>query len=230
MSLDDTLLRLISRIDALERQVSEMTSGGQLTAGTITPGYLAEWGSEGEIRAATATSASVDALSGLPVGGTILYSQGGSADMRGVAQMTAGTATNLNSQYARLVSGTVHSGLHIASLTLGNDLALDAWTAPTFAGSWVNYGLEFAHAAYCKDRQGIVHIRGLIKNPSITTVSTIFTLPVGYRPSSKLLFMQYGAVSGNSCRIDVANNGDVLFVAPNVGSIGYLSLNLVFRP
>jgi len=56
----------------------------------------------------------------------------------------------------------------------------DDWVAPTLLNSWVNYGSGSNPAGYFKDKQGIVHLRGLVANGVGTT---IFTLPVGFRPT-----------------------------------------------
>lgn len=57
----------------------------------------------------------------------------------------------------------------------------DVWQVPTLLNSWVNYGNPFSPAGYFKDSLGMVHVRGMVKNGAAG--STIFTLPVGYRPS-----------------------------------------------
>jgi hypothetical protein len=55
---------------------------------------------------------------------------------------------------------------------------------PTFEVDWANYiGQGFYEpAAFRKDRDGRVHLRGAVKRPTNTTGSYVFTLPTGYRP------------------------------------------------
>jgi hypothetical protein len=55
------------------------------------------------------------------------------------------------------------------------------WTAPTLTNSWVNYGGAQEPAGYRKDASGFVHLRGFIKNGSVSAAA--FTLPAGYRPA-----------------------------------------------
>lgn len=54
-----------------------------------------------------------------------------------------------------------------------------AWTAPTLAGSWVNFGDGNAPAGY-RLNGDVVEMRGLIKSGS----GLIFTLPTGMRPTA----------------------------------------------
>ncbi len=51
---------------------------------------------------------------------------------------------------------------------------------PTYSNSWVNYGSGYQPGGFMKDSFGFVHLFGAVKNGTVST--TIFTLPVGYRP------------------------------------------------
>lgn len=67
----------------------------------------------------------------------------------------------------------------------------EAWTQATLTPTWVNHSGDndtgtYKSAGYYKDRNNIVHLKGMVKNGTIGT--SIFTLPVGYRPTNKLLF------------------------------------------
>lgn len=94
----------------------------------------------------------------------------------------------------------------------------EAWIAPTFTNSWVDYNTGFANAAYRKDAQGYVHLRGLIKSGTIGTAA--FNLPAGYRPAagtnSTLVF---GTLSSSGAgRVDVTSAGDVNVLAPSANA------------
>jgi len=98
-------------------------------------------------------------------------------------------------------------------------------------GGWANYGSGFATAAFYKDRDSVVHLRGLV-NPSsfsddFPTPATIFKLPVAYRPNSTRLFatLCYDGISGQ-CRVDITSGGDVRWVTQGGDTIPnhYLSL------
>lgn len=100
---------------------------------------------------------------------------------------------------------------------------------PAFSNSWVNYDTtNWGYAAFMKDSLGIVHLRGLIKNGTVSTVA--FTLPAGYRPSgAKYIFL----TSTNTTvfgRTDVLTDGGVQVAAWGQGGNGWLSLaNVKFR-
>jgi hypothetical protein len=94
---------------------------------------------------------------------------------------------------------------------------------PTFINSWVNFettglGDEHVHAGYYRDALGRVYLRGLVKSGAVP--STIFVLPAGYRPGSRLLF---GTISNSAIgRVDVTAAG---LVIAQVGNTAWISLN-----
>ena len=89
------------------------------------------------------------------------------------------------------------------------------WTTPTLLNAWQNLGAPWATAGY-RLVGDMVQLRGaLVHTAAIpaTTSSTVFTLPVGYRPANNLIF------SGNSAglnwgdtpvRVDIWNTGEVV--------------------
>lgn len=80
------------------------------------------------------------------------------------------------------------------------------WTAATLQNSWVDYGGAWETAAFCR-RAGVTYLRGLIKNGTVTSGTTIMVLPVGYRPSAA---KHFACVSNNAvCTLQVYPNGDV---------------------
>jgi hypothetical protein len=103
----------------------------------------------------------------------------------------------------------------------------EAFIAPTLLNSWVNYDVPngYAAAGYYKDKENLVHLRGLIKDGNSAASTILFTLPVGYRPSTIQIF---AAVNGNGfSRVDVYPSGNVLILS---GGNSYLSLDgITFR-
>lgn len=102
----------------------------------------------------------------------------------------------------------------------------EEWTAVSFTNSWVNYGSSYAPAAYRKDAQGFVHLRGLIK--SGTLGSAAFTLPAGFRPGYVNIYAGRSTVSStwgvaNMGRVDIETDGDVIPHATLCNN-GYVSL------
>jgi len=67
-----------------------------------------------------------------------------------------------------------NDALHIAALS---------WIGVTYNSSWGDYGTPYHGVSYCKDSQGMIHLRGFAK-PNGSTATTIFTLPSGFRPAS----------------------------------------------
>lgn len=99
---------------------------------------------------------------------------------------------------------------------------------PAFVNAWSNYGSGYQTAAFWKDSAGVVHLRGLVTGGT----TTIFTLPVGYRPgplagggTAVYLFGTHAA--GAEGRVDVASTGTVTHAG---GSNGYVQLDgITFR-
>jgi len=97
--------------------------------------------------------------------------------------------------------------------TKGNpDPGAKKYLVPALENGWINYGGEHAGAGYFKDYNGIVYLRGSIKNGISLPGTTIFILPEGYRPSTsgRLMF----PVIGNNVfsRVDIWANGEVLIM------------------
>lgn len=97
---------------------------------------------------------------------------------------------------------------------------------PAFQNSWVNYGGSWATAAFFKDRLGVVHLKGLVKNGTVG--STIFTLPSGYHTTNghELFYaISYGAV----CRVDVFYDSGAVYMRS--GANNWVSLSgITLRP
>jgi hypothetical protein len=57
---------------------------------------------------------------------------------------------------------------------------------PPFQNGATNYGAGFSTAAFFKDEEGIVHLKGTVKAKGVPAGKVIFRLPSGYRPSQIL--------------------------------------------
>ena len=95
---------------------------------------------------------------------------------------------------------------------------IEDWIAPSLENSWVNFGGGYAEAGYCKDRDGVVHLKGFIKDGD--TGLKAFTLPVGYRPADRRLFFRVSSAGVlKVATIDiVAGNGSVIPNIPVINS------------
>lgn len=81
----------------------------------------------------------------------------------------------------------------------------ESWIAPTLLNSWVNLGTVFQVAQY--RRQGkLITVRGIIKNGVITVNTVLFTLPVGYRPSTRRIFITDSATGDASLSVHDTGN------------------------
>jgi hypothetical protein len=88
-----------------------------------------------------------------------------------------------------------------------------AWTAVTFAGSWVNLGGGYQTAQYRKVGD-MVQVRGIIK--SGVTATAAFTLPAGFRPPVSTEFAQ-GPTAG--AYLSVQTNGVVTIYSSNTAEV-----------
>lgn len=154
----------------------------------------------------------------------------------GIGSTGSGDNTYLSIRRSADTGGTVsidafRSGVGGTTLLLNKtfgsavDIYQEAWVAPTLLNSWVNYGGGYNNAGYFKDSLGIVHLRGLIKDGTATGGTTLFTLPVGYRPAARELFNAQS--NGALGRIDVTTVGTVSI---QMGSNAWISLDgLTFK-
>ncbi|MGD6956463.1 phage tail spike protein [Rossellomorea aquimaris] len=86
---------------------------------------------------------------------------------------------------------------------------------------WVDYGAEYTPAAYTKNADGYVHLRGMLKSGTIG--SALGRLPVGCRPYKKEIFT--GVSSGNvATRIDIGVDG---YITPQNGSNSWVSISSI---
>ena len=103
---------------------------------------------------------------------------------------------------------------------------VENFQTPAFLNSWVNYAAGFASAKYYKDKEGRVHLSGLVK---AGTGGTIFTLPAGYRPSTSGTLIFTSVTSSGVNRVDIFPDGSVSSTIIGVGVWVSLS-GISFRP
>lgn len=112
-------------------------------------------------------------------------------------------------------------------------LTATAWATPTLA-SVVDYGSGFGGPRYFKDALGIVHMKGVLKaTATITSLGTLFTLPVGFRPAETLVFQVACGIGFSNLdkRLDIETtglaylNGTTLAVNDwvSIASVSYLA-------
>jgi hypothetical protein len=92
--------------------------------------------------------------------------------------------------------------------TAPTPLLVGAVGQPAFANSWVNFGGANQVLSYYRDYSGVVHVYGSIKDGTLGT--TVFTLPLGYRPVTALFRPAASGASGATfASCSVAPDGSV---------------------
>ena len=88
--------------------------------------------------------------------------------------------------------------------------AYAGWSTLTLQNGWTKYNsAAYSPAQYKKSADGIVTIRGLIKGGTTTAGTVLATLPVGYRPSARVIVNGTIPTVGRA-RIDVDTDGSIL--------------------
>lgn len=101
-----------------------------------------------------------------------------------------------------------------------------SWNTLTLQNSWADYGSSYSTAKYRKTSDGVVVLQGLITRGSApATDSIIANLPVGYRPSDRLIFLNSSSSTTHG-RVDIDNDGNIRFYGG--GSSWYSLDNISF--
>lgn len=100
-------------------------------------------------------------------------------------------------------------------------LAIPLWYTPSLLSDWTVFDSTppgtggYSTPAYTKTSADVVVLKGVIKDGNTDLDSVIMRLPIGYRPTHRLIF-QTDTV-GNASRVDIMPNGDVLVNRANSG-------------
>lgn len=106
-------------------------------------------------------------------------------------------------------------------------LADNAYIAPELLNGWENSSTDFRSAGYIKDAHGYVHLTGVIASGVTTPGTTLFNLPLGYRPSRALQFPAFtngGALIGG---VLITILGDVQILSG--GNISFSLCGISFK-
>ena len=101
---------------------------------------------------------------------------------------------------------------------------MPSWSDPTLLSGWVYWGLPHAKPAYTKTSDGVVVVKGIVKSGSTVAGNPIFILPVGYRPSHRLIFLSHTNHASTIGRVDVYPTGEVVFWN---GANGVFTLDMI---
>jgi hypothetical protein len=128
----------------------------------------------------------------------------------------------VRSNAQRLIRGlTVRDNLAAAVKSVTFRVPDPTWTAVTYTNSWADYdATTYNGGGFRIDDEGRVYLRGLIRSGTLNTSG--FTLPTGYRPSRRCVFV---CISNNAIgRIDVYADGTVVIGQDSIGSNVYFTL------
>ncbi len=152
----------------------------------------------------TLTTSSAAITGGLMVGGAVNM---GSFIANGNGQIIGNlTATQNATVFGTLtVSSIVQSPTNLVS----------------FQNGFSNYGGVFGYVTYVKDKQGWVHLSGMVQIPVSYDDGLMFFLPAGYIPEYQNAFMAFNASNNSIARIDI-NSGGYVILEP--GITGFISL------
>lgn len=89
-----------------------------------------------------------------------------------------------------------------------NHLESLAELTPTLAANWTGDGVVYAVPKYWRTSSGMVGLMGAAEHSSDGNAVTMFTLPVGYRPSYNMTFIVQLADT-SICKVSVETNGNV---------------------
>jgi len=97
-------------------------------------------------------------------------------------------------------------------------LTAEAWHTLELIGGWKDYGV-YEGAGYRKDKQGHVHLRGLVTqgNGVPSSSAIIAVLPAGHRPARRQILSTYGGNPDGASRVDILPDGSLVWVARHDG-------------
>lgn len=106
------------------------------------------------------------------------------------------------------------------------------WETPTLTAPWINYpgGGNYQAARYRRLPDRTVVLEGLIASDgtSVSGVSTVTTLPPGYRPAATLVLPTIA--TGNALRqLEIVETGVVRFAGLPSGAVGFISITCRFQ-
>ncbi|MDD2871447.1 MAG: hypothetical protein PHS49_05645 [Candidatus Gracilibacteria bacterium] len=180
--------------------ITQVNETGNRVSGIFTDG-------SGNVGIGTETpNSKLDVNGSITVGGSHIITKGsngglvlnaGPADGSNVAGIwfRKNNTLGINTSYVDLMRITETGNVGIGTTTptaklqvTGGQTVLEqqSWQNVTFQNGWVDYGVDYSPTSYFKDSNGVVHLRGLVKNGTIGVCA--FTLPTGYRPPYRVLF------------------------------------------
>lgn len=106
-------------------------------------------------------------------------------------------------------------------------VAQEVATAALLQNGWTNNGGSTAIVSFYKDKEGRVHLSGIMRNGAPLNGTILFVLPPGYRPIAEEFFSvhNFNATS----QIKISSNGEVSLFGPAVNTTGLSVSGVSFR-
>ena len=93
-----------------------------------------------------------------------------------------------------ILNGGPTQDLHAATKKYVDDnVGETAWNNLQLGNGWAFFGPNWATPRYRKDRDGVVHVQGMISGGTVTSSTVVATLPVGFQPQYDLVLIIYSA-------------------------------------
>ena len=146
-------------------------------------------------------------------------------------QQTLDTTTEITSTItasALLLDGSsaMTGDLDLGGNSIVNGTTATAWTAVTYANSWVDYGGGYQTVQYRLNGDN-VEIRGSMKDGS--NVANCFTLPSGFRSPANSIFMIGGGGAQYAGLLSISTAGVAFINLTTPGtSVSLVQLNISF--
>lgn len=122
--------------------------------------------------------------------------------------------------------------LRARNVDIYGELVNEGYTTLSLLNGWQHYSSvsgQYGQARFWKDKNGIVHVTGLIMSGTTTAGTAIAMLPAGYRPGKRYVFATMSATTGNATRIDVSATDGAITIQAG-GTQAFLSLeNIRFK-
>lgn len=90
---------------------------------------------------------------------------------------------------------------------LKKNLGSSGWFGVSLSNSWKEYSPSYSQPRFFKSSEGIVKLQGVVKDGVCD--SAFFTLPEGFRPARRKIFMAFSGSNYSITRIDILPDGRV---------------------
>lgn len=137
----------------------------------------------------------------------------------------SGSSFDIPPNWILICARSDSSDTYCSEYTWGDGQQDDYWRTLTLQNSWSNYGAGYYTAEYRKVN-GTVYVHGLIRLGTTTAGTVLTALPVGFRPSTGIIFPQIaGGNSIAAIEIEAGGNLKVRLCSNN----GYMSIECLYQ-